>query len=89
MEYHKDITKNGKPVYYRWTGRRFVRASKEQAELDIHNCQAECVDYVPNKPVDEMTDRQLKAACRNSLKWNGKVFNHQQDELDQRGIALS
>jgi len=83
--YHKDIDCNGSEIYYKANRHRFVRASKEQAKLEISTGAADVVDYVPNKPVGEMTDRQLLAKIEQGREF-GYVPDFATDEAEDRGI---
>jgi hypothetical protein len=87
MTYFKDIDCNGKTIYFRNNGRRFIKASVRQAELEI-SMGADVEDYFPWKPEAEMTDRQLLAACRSSLKHSGKLYTQHTDELNKRGLTI-
>ena len=87
--YHKDIDKNGKTIYYRLNRKyRFVRASKAEVELELSTGVAEVVDYFPWKPVNEMTDRQVRAklACA-QREGDESGMKLAREELVKRGLV--
>ena len=64
--YYKDTDKNGKVIYFmdRRPSFGYHRISKSIVESQKAQGLCTIADYVPNKPYQEMTDRQLKAALK-------------------------
>ena len=59
---YSDVSKNGSKVYYQMSFGRHFRMANTDAEFALATGKAEEAAYLPNKPYQAYTLRQLNAA---------------------------